>query len=137
MERINIAKMMVPKVFTAVLHRHNSVRKGLEVLMRYGYTAIPVLDKEERYLCSVTEGDFLRHMLSVGSADLRDFERTRISEIMREDFCPAITMDATAEEVVAAIKNQNFLPIVDGRGVFCGLLTRRSVIVYLTEGKES
>ena len=32
-----------------------------------------------------------------------------------------------------ATLNQNFVPIVDGRGALCGILTRRSMIEYLAK----
>lgn len=136
MQRMNIAKLMIPKVFTSVLHRNDSVRKGLEVMTRYGYTAVPVLDREEHYCGSVNEGDFLRYVLDKGTTDIKQFEHDRIGEIMRDDFCPSIPIEAEPDEVVDAIRNQNFVPIVDSRGVFCGILTRKSVISYLSEASE-
>ena len=33
--------------------------------MVHGYTAVPVLNDQEQYIGSVTEGDFLRHLLVV------------------------------------------------------------------------
>lgn len=61
---MNIAKIMIPKVFTVFLHETDTVRQGLERFSRHGYTAIPVLNEEEQYVGSVTEGDFLRHLLA-------------------------------------------------------------------------
>ena len=45
----------------------------------------------------------------------------------------ALPIDADGAEVVAATLDQNFVPIVDGRGTLCGILTRKSVIKYLSE----
>ena len=127
---MNIAKIMIPKVMTAFLHDKNTVRQGLEVMTRYGYTAVPVLDDEDCYLGCVTEGDFLRHVMAVGSTQKHDHEHYRIGEIFRRDFCPAVDIDAPEEQVISAIWNQNFLPEVDGQGKLCGTVTRKSVISY-------
>lgn len=136
MSKINIARIMIPKVFTAFLHENDTVRQGLEVMTFHGYTAIPVLDDSECYVGSITEGDFLRHILKTGVTDKKYHERYRIREILRKDFCPAVRIEADAKEVIGAILNQNFLPIVDDRGKLCGILTRKGVISYLSEQGE-
>ena len=130
---MNIAKLMIPKVSTAFLHENDTVRQGLERFTIHGYTAIPVLNEREQYIGSVTEGDFLRLLLMPGSTDLKAQEQYRISGIVRRDFCPALPIDAASEEVVSATLNQNFVPIVDGRGTLCGILTRKRVIEYLAQ----
>lgn len=130
---MNIAKLMIPKVYTAFLHENDTIRQGLECFTIHGYTAIPVLNEREQYIGSVTEGDFLRHVLATGTTDLKEQERYRIKAIVRRDFCPALSIDADPAVVVAATLDQNFVPIVDGRGTLCGILTRKSVIKYLSE----
>lgn len=130
---MNIAKIMIPKVSTVFLHEADTVRQGLERFARHGYTGIPVLNENEQYIGSVTEGDFLRHLLSVGTTDMKIQERYHIGEIIRKDFCPALSIDAGYSEMVSSVLNQNFVPIVDGRGELCGILTRRVAIQYLDE----
>lgn len=133
MPKINIAKIMVPKALTRVLHESDTVRQGLETMQHHGYTAIPVLDKDERYIGCVTEGDFLRHILSTGNTDKRYHEQFRVGEIVRKDFCPAIPITAKPNLVIQMMLNQNFLPVVDDRNVLCGILTRKGVILELSE----
>lgn len=133
---MNIAKIMVPKISTVFLHERQTVRQGWEVMTRGGYTAIPVLDDEQRYIGSVTEGDFLRYVFSVESLDKLDMEKHRVGDLVRREFCPSISIDAGEEEVIAASLNQNFVPVVDSRNTMCGIVTRRGVIAYLAEKKQ-
>ena len=119
---MNIAKLMIPKLYTAFLHENDTIRQGLECFTHHGYTAIPVLNEHEQYIGSITEGDFLRHVLSTGTTDLKAQEQYRIKSIVRRDFCPALPIDAEGADVVAATLDQNFVPIVDGRGTLCGIL---------------
>lgn len=133
---LNIAKVMIPKVSTVFLHENQTVRQGWEVMTRGGYTAIPVLEDEQRYIGSVTEGDFLRYVFSTGSMDKLDMEKHRVGELVRREFCPSISIDAGEEEVIAASLNQNFVPVVDSRNTMCGIITRRGVIAYLAEKKK-
>ena len=130
---MNIAKLMTPKVSTVFLHENNTVRQGLERFMIHGYTAIPVLNDKEQYIGSVTEGDFLRHLLTVHTTDLKMQEQHKIGDIVRRDFCPALQIDADRSQAVEAALNQNFVPIVDGRGVLCGILTRKNLIAYFAQ----
>lgn len=130
---MNIAKIMTPKYSTACLQESSTVRQGLEIMKHRGYTAIPVLNREGQYRGSVTEGDFLRHILATGTTDLKDHEHYRVGEIYRSDFCPALSLHASEEEVINAVLQQNFVPIVDDRGCLCGIITRRSVIEYLAQ----
>lgn len=68
---MNIAKIMIPKISTVFLHEKDTIRQGLERFMVHGYTAVPVLNDQEQYIGSVTEGDFLRHLLVCQTTDLK------------------------------------------------------------------
>lgn len=81
----------------------------------------------------MTEGDFLRHLLACQITDLKVQERYRLGSIVRRDFCPALQIDADFEQAVTSILNQNFVPIVDGRNVLCGILTRKRLIEFLAQ----
>lgn len=124
---------MIPPACTVFLNEKQTVRQGWEVMTRNRYTAIPVLDAEQHYIGCVSEGDFLRHILSTGSMDKQDMENHRVKELVRRDFCPPISMYADETAVVRAALNQNFVPIVDSRNTLCGILTRRGLIAYLAE----
>ena len=128
---MNIVKLMIPKCSTACLSENSTVRQGLEIMRRHGYTAIPVLDNTGKYVGCVTEGDFLRHILRVGSTDMKSHEQYKVKDIFRRDFCSALPITANEDEVIGVVLNQNFIPIVDVRGCLSGIITRKSVIQYL------
>ena len=135
--KMNIARLMVPKVFTKFLHETDSIRQGLELMELNHFTALPVLDCEERFVGCISEGDFLRHIIETGSTDKRFHEKYRVSEILRKDFCPAIRIDAETDTVIEAMMKQNFLPVVDDRNMLCGILTRSSVIAELAGKRQA
>lgn len=56
---MNVLFFLKPKASVAYIYDNNTVRQGLEKMKHYGYTAIPVIDHEGRYVGTVTEGDFL------------------------------------------------------------------------------
>ena len=62
-----------------------------------------------------------------------DTERVRLDEVPQRMKNVAVSIDAHMEELFSRAIEQNFVPVVDSRGVFCGIVRRRAVIVYLTE----
>ena len=130
---MNLAKIMIPKVSTVFLKETQTVRQGWEVMRHHGFTALPVVDGEGRYAGTVSEGDFLNFVMAAGTTDTQHMERHRVSELVRKDFCPPLQIDADRNQVISLILRQNFVPIVDSRGILCGILTRRGVIQYLAE----
>lgn len=133
MAKVNIAKILVPKACTRVLHEDDTVRQGLETMAFHGFTTIPVLDRDERYIGSVTEGDFLRHLLAKGNTEMHYHEQFRVGDIIRKDFYKSLPITADTDSVIQIIRFQNYIPIVDDRNVLCGLLTRKGVIEELAE----
>lgn len=134
---MNIAKIMIPKACTVVLREDNTVRQGLETMCRNSYTAIPVLDDQGGYVGCVTEGDFLRYVLEVNSTEKKKLEQCRIGQIMRRDFCPAVSIRATFEEVMALAMEQNFVPVVDDRNALCGIVTRRNLLGAVSKEQKA
>ena len=130
---MNIAKFLIPKANSMYLLESQTVRQGLEKFKYHGYTAIPVLTESGEFYGCISEGDFLRHLLQTGSVDMKIHEQYKIREIMRQDFCPPLTIVASLEDVLEQIQKQNFVPIVDDRNCFCGIVTRRDVIKYLAQ----
>lgn len=79
---MNIAAIMIPKVLTVFLHETDTIRQGLEQFTVHGYTAVPVLNEQEQYIGSVTEGDFLRHLLKIHTTELKTLEQYRVADCL-------------------------------------------------------
>ena len=133
---MNILAFLRPKSTAAYLYIDNTVRQGIEKMRIYGYTAIPVIDKDGVYCGTVSEGDFLWNMLYNKKFDIKDQEKFFVKDIMRKDWNPAVKINAGMDDLVRRIMEQNFVPVVDDRGVFVGIITRKDIINYLYIGKE-
>ncbi len=103
----------------------------MEVFQQYGYTAIPVVSEDGKYLGRVTEGDFWRHMCRIGTTDKKVQDKYLIRDIYRPDFCEPLPIEADIQTVVDTALKQNFIPIIDGRGYLSGIVTRQILIRYL------
>ena len=131
---MNVAFFLIPKSQVTHLTEGSSFRQGLERLRRHGYTAIPVISGEGKYLGSISEGDFLWNIMSMGSTDPRDLEEARIDEII-SDRTPPVRVSTPITELWERLLDQNFVPVVDDRDMFVGIVTRRSVMAYLMNRK--
>lgn len=125
--------LLIPKSVTSYLTVDCSLRQGLEKMKYHGYTAIPVLDTDGEYLGTVSEGDFLWNMAGREEFDMRDQENVPISAILKKDKRPPLRIDSGMEELVADLMERNFSPVVDDRGKFVGIVTRRDVMRVLSE----
>lgn len=130
---MNIAFLLKPKSQVAYLVEGSSFRQGMEKLRRHGYTAIPVISKDGRYLGCISEGDFLWNIMSLGSLETHDMEKARIDDIISADRMPPVRVTANVEELLARALEQNFVPVVDDRGIFVGIITRRAILSYCIE----
>ena len=90
----------------AFVYDTNTLRQGIEKMHAHGYSAIPVLSKDGTYVGSVSEGDFLWHILEYRNNDLRVQENYQVSDILRKDFNPAVKIDVSMDELLERSMNQ-------------------------------
>ena len=129
---MNVISLLTPKTNVAWLYEDWTIRQGLEKLRFHGYTAIPVLAKDGSYVGTVSEGDFLWCLLDQGSGDIQTQEKQPLRRVIRPGFNPAVRIDVALEELVERALRQIFIPVVDDRGAFVGIVTRQNIIKRLT-----
>ena len=130
---MNIMKLLVPKSLTSYIDSDQTLRQALEKMRYHGYTALPVVNSLGEYAGTVTEGDFLWSMVDRGEFALKDQENVPVSNVVREDRFPPLRIDSGMAQVVLDLMERNFAPVVDDRGKFVGIVTRRDVLRFLSE----
>ena len=126
-------KLIVPKSLTSYIESDQTVRQALEKMRFHGYTAVPVINSLGEYVGRLTEGDFLWSMVDRDSFDMKDQESVLGKDVIREDKFPPLRIDSGMAQVVLDLMERNFAPVVDDRGKFVGIVTRRDVMKYLSE----
>ena len=58
-------------------------------------------------------------------------EKISIKEIQPHRSNTSIRIDKDVNDLIDLIVNQNFVPVEDDKGVFIGIITRKSVMDYL------
>ena len=129
---MNILGMLKPKYSTTYLEEGDSLREGLTIMKASGYTAVPVIDRAGRYVGTVSEGDFLWHMLEYGEESLDDYQ---IKQVMKKGRMKAAREENDIETLMEFALFQNFVPMVDDRNCYIGIITRRDIIQNLLQKK--
>lgn len=130
---MNVAFFLIPKSQTAFIEDDDTFRQGLERMRYHGYTAIPVLDKSGKYVGTLTEGDFLWHIIDIGGASMEECEELHIADILKPDRNPPVKITAKIGELTERLLTQNFLPVTDDNGAFIGIVTRQKLLEYFKD----
>ena len=139
---MNIAYFLLPKGQVAYLYDDYTFRQGLEKMHHHGYTAIPVISRNGQYVGTVSEGDFLWRLLSEedgspSACSMKDMENLHIRDILQDNTYPPVRITVGMEELLNSAMQQNFIPVVDDSGSFIGIVTRKDIIRYFAEKKDS
>ncbi len=131
---MNIASFLLPKANVAYLRDDMTLRQGLEKLRRSGFTAIPVIDSEDRYVGVISEGDFLWNILAhnqkLDDITLKSLEHLTVRDMLQNGKIRPVCIDTAMEELLEQAQSQNFVPVIDDRNVFIGIITRSDIIKY-------
>lgn len=129
---MNVVSLLTPKIQVVYLYEDYTIQKSLMILRENGYTAVPVLSRDGQYVGTVSEGDFLWHFLDREDDSLRLQERKLLKEVLRPNFNPPVSVRVGMDALLERAMGQNFVPVVDDRGAFMGIVTRRTILRKLT-----
>ena len=129
----NILFFLLPKAMCAYLYDDYTIRQALEKMEVAHYAALPILNRRGEYRGTLKEGDLLWAMKNMCYMDMRQAEARRIMEIPhRKDNVP-VRVTTSMQELVDRATVQNFVPVVDDKDTFIGIITRRAIIKYLQQ----
>lgn len=130
---MNILFFLTPKEEVAHVEEDDTLRQVLEKMEHHGYTAIPLLTKSGKYIGTITEGDLLWFLKDRNFPDLKLLEEMPITSIERRRDNQAVCIQESMEDLFEKVTNQNFVPVVDDKKVFIGIVTRKDILLYLAK----
>lgn len=128
---MNILFFLTPKAEVAHIVETDSLRQVIEKMEHHGYTAVPLLSTDGKYIGTITEGDLLWNMKHKNYPGEKELEEIKIIEIPRRRDNQAVRVNATIEDLFGKVINQNFVPVEDDDGIFIGIVTRKDVLSYM------
>ena len=126
----NILFFLTPKALCSFLYDDSTIRQAIEKMESAGYSSIPILSKSGEYRGTLTEGDLLWALKNICRMDMRQAETHRITEISRRRDNIPVRVTMSMHDLVERASTQNFVPVVDDKDAFIGIVTRRSIIKY-------
>jgi CBS domain-containing protein len=131
---MKVVFFLTPKAEVAWVSTRATVRQALEKMEHYRYTAVPLLSPEGHYAGTLTEGDLLWYLKQHPHVRFEDTEGVPLSEVSRRLAVHPISVHADIEELLSLALDQNFVPVVDDREVFIGIVRRRTILLALQKG---
>ncbi len=129
----NILFFLTPKAMCHFLYDDFTIRQALEKMETSNYTALPILNRRGEYRGTLSEGDVLWAMKNMCNLDLRIAESRRIMEISRRKDNIPVRVTTSMQDLVERATSQNFVPVVDDKDTFIGLITRKAIVSYCKE----
>jgi CBS domain-containing protein len=117
----------------AFVYDDYTVRQALEKMESSGFAALPILTKHGEYRGTLTEGDLLWALKNLCYMDMRQAEARRIMEISRRKDNVPVRVTANMHDLVQRASAQNFVPVVDDKDAFIGIITRSAIMKYCYE----
>lgn len=128
---MNIFNFLTPKSATFFLDDDSTLRQTLEKFDVHKFSVVPLIDEKGKYIATISEGDILRYIKNNCNFNIRVAESTKIRDIEKHRSYAALPVDTPLNEVFKLSLDQNFVPIVDDRGVYIGIIKRKTIIDHL------
>ncbi|MEZ4357730.1 MAG: CBS domain-containing protein [Eubacteriales bacterium] len=127
---MNILFFLRPKSNIAYIYEHDTLRQALEKVRYHGYTAIPVISDDGKYVGTLSEGDLLWAILDHCAFDNRIREQFCVKDILKGRQYSPVNVNSAIEDLLLAAMNQNFIPVTDDRDLFIGIVTRKDIMQH-------
>lgn len=127
---MNVLFFLKPKSEVAYLYDDFTLRQCVEKMEHSGFTAIPMINRKGEYVGTVTEGDVLWTLKDKYALDLRAAEDISVQCVRRRTRVEAISVNSNMEDIVSKAMNQNFVPVIDDKRIFIGIVTRKDLIEF-------
>ncbi|MDY0323206.1 MAG: CBS domain-containing protein [Candidatus Carbobacillus sp.] len=131
---MNIAFFLLPKEEVIYVTPRTTMRQALERMERHRYNAVPIIDPDGRYVGTITEGDLLWKMKNTPELNFSNAHTIRVEDIPQYKHHQPVRIDANVEDLIALMMEQNFVPVIDERGIFIGIVRRKEVLEYCARG---
>ena len=97
---MNILFFLTPKNEVAYVENDDTLRQVLEKIEYHKYTAIPMLNKNGKYVGTVTEGDLLRYIKEKWFLNIREAEDCSISRVPLRWKYQTVDINCNMEDLV-------------------------------------
>lgn len=131
--KYNVLSFLTPKMNTFYIEADSTIRQALEKFDYYKFSVVPLIGKNGEFVSTISEGDILRFIKNDNNFDISKAESTKISEVKKYRPYKALPISTEMNEIVKLSLEQNFIPIVDDRNIYIGIIKRKTIIDLLID----
>ena len=137
-KKLNILFFITPKVEVEYVYDYYTIRQAMEKMEYHRYTSIPIINKKGEYVATITEGDLLWKIKSrfedkQDDINLKSLENIDIKNIDKYNDYKTVSINSDMENIISLAINQNFIPVVDDKNIFIGIIKRSDIISYFND----
>ena len=133
---MNILFFLTPKSEVAYIHDDESLRQVLEKMEYHKYSAVPIISRQGTYVGTITEGDLLWYIKNQLDLNLQEARRILITNVPRRSDNTPVSIDSNMEDLLDKAMKQNFVPVLDDKKSFIGIVTRKDIMKYIADKKK-
>ena len=130
---MNILFFLTPKSEVAYIHDDESLRQVLEKMEYHKYSAVPIISRQGTYVGTITEGDLLWYIKNQLDLNLQEASRILITNVPRRSDNTPVSIDSNMEDLLDKAMKQNFVPVLDDKKSFIGIVTRKDIMKYFAD----
>lgn len=127
---MNLLFFITPKATCSYLYEDFTIRQALERMENSCYAALPILSRSGKYVGTLTEGDLLWAIKNDYLMNMKEAEQRPISKIKRRYDNRPVSANTSMEDLMMTALEQNFVPVIDDKGDFIGIITRKAILQY-------
>lgn len=127
---IYVADLMISSEKVAHVQLNNSLEHALLVLVKSGYSAVPVLDSSYKLVGTIGKTVILNQILGLERIEVEKLSDIEVHEIMKTDI-PRLKPGSSFLDGLKAVINSPFVCVADEEDYFDGILTRRALLKQL------
>ena len=130
---MNILFFLKPKAEVAFVYDYHTLRQAMEIMEYHKYSSIPMINREGKYVGTITEGDLLWGIRKEYQMNFKEAENAPVASIPRRVDYKPVSVECKMEDLIDRALNQNFVPVIDDKKIFIGIVTRKDIIRFCYE----
>ena len=130
---MNVLFFLTPKASCTYIYEDFTIRQALERMEPSRFASIPILKRNGEYVGTIAEGDLLWAIKNNYMMNMKDAEGRPVMEVARRKDYQPVTVSTNPQELLSMAVSQNFVPRVDDRSSFIGIVTRQKIMEYCME----
>jgi CBS domain-containing protein len=130
-----ITPFIIPKEQVVVVEPDWSLERALLILTRKGTNSVPVINRDGQVEGVISKTDILDFMLKICQGNEFDFSLLRqhtVHEAMNKNHS-GILANSIFSFAFEVLVNRSYIPIIDLKGKFVGILTRKVMMEQVIE----